>query len=289
MDKLDAAFWSVDGEDPEHVHGDHWGAFAPDATEFFKQTLPLAIQQGSTLGCKPEPRPDGEPRGMLLRYPIGDGDFISLIELREAQNLLASAWPHVAGTGHRILTLRKGFLWPNRLEAQVEADFGPSTVTFFDHRFLEHGSRYREGFTAEFHLAIHAYTIEKPDPAPIVVDKPEAIRRLAPDRDPDDLSPLEFHTQGMAAFFQLKSSDRDDCEFRGPVRSVRELASGAFGGRAWILTVTVLRDTQAEPEDEDINMDVVISEKVLGTQALPRVGEDIQGAGWVQGWLADAV
>lgn len=279
-------FWTVDDEALEHVHGNHWGAFVPDTAEFFKQTLPFAIQQSSTLGCKPGPRNDGEPRGMLLRYPIGSGDFISLIELQEQQNLLASAWPHIGETGCRVLTLKSGFLWPNRLEAQLEADLGPGTITFFDHRFLEHGSRYRNGFIAEFHLAVHAYWIERPDPAPIVIDNPETIRQFEPDRDPDDLSPLEFHTRGMAAFFQLKPSDRDDCEFRGPVKAVRELASGAFGARAWVLTATVMRDDLGF-EDEDVNLDIVVSEPVLGAQPLPQVGEDIQGTGWVQGWLAE--
>jgi hypothetical protein len=286
MDKPESDFWTLDGEEPEHVHGNHWGSFVADTGEFFKQTLPLAIQQSSTLGGKPASRGDIEPVGMLLRYPMGEADFISLIEVRKTQNLFASAWPHIGSTGHRLLTLRKGFLWPNRLEAQLEADFGPSSITFFDHRFLQYGARYGQGFTADFHLAIYAYMIQRPDPAPMIFDDPETIRRLDPDRGAEDLSPLEIHTTGMAAFFQMKSTDRDDCEFRGPVKAVRELPQGAFGARAWVLKVTVLRDSDANPGNEDIDLDVVLSAHVLGAQTLPQVGEDVQGTGWVQGWLA---
>src|SRR3546814_8922011 len=63
-------------------------------------------------------------------------------------NELISFWPMLGDVGTHRLTLRRGHLWPNRLEAQLEADVGPSSVTFFDHRFLANANAYHAGMQA---------------------------------------------------------------------------------------------------------------------------------------------
>src|SRR3546814_9323224 len=76
------------------------------------------------------------------------------------------------------------------------------------------------------------------------LDDPQWAGRefMTPDEPDDPASPVTIRREGMAAFFQGKDSDRDDCEFCGPVKAVRELEGDAFGQRAWVLTVTVMRD-----------------------------------------------
>ncbi|AXA84100.1 hypothetical protein DCD74_04775 [Lysobacter oculi] len=65
---------------------------------------------------------------------------------------------------------------------------------------------------------------------------------------------------------------------------MRQLEHRVFGQPAWLVTVTVLRDTDAD--DEDVDIDVVLTEIVLGNHPLPQVSDDVQGTGWVQGWMA---
>lgn len=279
-------FWTPDGDDIEHFHGNHWGVFFPDPGEILPEFLPLILQQGAVwVDRMTRPLP-GSPPAALLRHGIDQGQALAMIEAGSDSHELTSCWPMLADVGTHRLTLRRGHLWPNRLEAQLEAGFGPSSVTFFDHGFLANADTYRAGMQARFHLCIHAYLLELADNTPIVIDDPHWSGRefMTPD-DPDDpTSPITIRREGMAAFFQGKESDRDDCEFRGPVKAVRELDGDAFGQRTWILTVTVMRDTDAVPED--IDLDIVLTGLVLGERPLPQVGDDVQGTGWVQGWLA---
>lgn len=281
----DADFWTQDGENVEHFHGGHWGVFFADVADMLPELLQLTIEQGQLWIDRSKPHATGTPRAAVLRMALsGDAGYsVALIECQPEQNLFMSCWPMVEGVGTHRLTLQRGFLWSNRMEAQLEADFGPSSITFFDHRFLANGEAYRDGMQAEFHLCMFAYLLEPADTTPIVLTDPKWPARefMTPD-DPDDPdSPITIRTEGMAAFFQDKDSDRDDCEFRGAVKAVRELEQPVFGNRAWILGVTVLRD------GEDVDLDVVLTEPVLGDRPLPKVGDDVQGTGWVQGWLAD--
>jgi hypothetical protein len=284
MTTQSSTFWNRDGEDVEHFHGNHWHSFVEDTAQFMVKALPAAIQQARVIGRKPDVvNAENGPHGIYLGHAVGDAELIALIEVAEDGNHLCAAWPEVGNTGLHRLVLREGFLWSNGLEAQLGADFGPSRITFFDARYLEHGGKYHADMAANFRLAAIAYFVEKPDDKPAYITKPEMIHAIEPDRDPHDDSPIEIHMTGMAAFFQHGKNDRDDCEFRGPIKAVHELPSGAFGARAWVLKVTVLRDSDAD--DEDINLDIVVSERALRGQVLPNVGDDIQGAGWVQGWL----
>src|SRR3546814_1113020 len=175
-------------------------------------------------------------------------------------------------------------IWPNRLEAQLEADVGPSSVTFFDHRFLANANAYHAGMQARFHLCLHAYLLEPADTTPIVIDDPQWAGRefMTPD-DPDDpASPVTIRREGMAAFFQGKDSDRDDSESCGTVKDVRELEGEAFGQRAWVMTVTVMRDPAAQPAE--IDPDILPPGMVLGDHPLPQAVEIAEACGRERRW-----
>jgi hypothetical protein len=283
MHACDEAFWEKETDEAAHGHGGHWHAFVEDVGEFFATQLPMALQQGHVVGRLPaQAMAAAPPCGVYIAHAMGAASFVSLIEIGGQGNHFISGWPQMPDAGVHRLVLRAGHIWENGLEAQLEAEWGPSCITFFDSLFLSNSAAYQKELVANFHLAVIAYVIETPDPAPIVLTEPERIRMMFPDHEPG--KPLEIHTTGMAAFFQHEHNDRDDCEFRGPVKAVRELLGGAFGARAWVLRVTVLRD--GDRDDEDIDLDIVVSERVLGEQSLPQVGDDVQGVGWVQGWLA---
>lgn len=56
-----------------------------------------------------------------------------------------------------------------------------------------------------------------------------------------------------------------------------------LGQHAWRVRVTVLRLSDREPED--VNLDIVITERAWKGDALPRVGQEIEGHLWLQGRL----
>src|SRR3546814_8920400 len=66
------------------------------------------------------PRP-GSPSAALLRHGIDHGQCLAMVETRNDGNELISFWPMLGDVGTHRLTLRRGHLWPNRLEAQLEA------------------------------------------------------------------------------------------------------------------------------------------------------------------------
>src|SRR3546814_11554797 len=123
--------------------------------------------------------------------------------------------------GTHRLTLRRGHLWPNRLEAQLEADVGPSSVTFFDHRFLANANAYHAGMQARFHLSLHAYLLEPADTTPIVLADPQWAGRefMTTDDTTDPASPVTIRRDGIAAFFTATDTSPADSQSFGPVKA----------------------------------------------------------------------
>lgn len=85
--------------------------------------------------------------------------------------------------------------------------------------------------------------------------------------------------EGSSIFLPLADWDRDDYEFRGPVRSVTAF-SGWLGQSGWKVRVSVMRF-----ENESADLDVFVTERAWAGAEPPRVGQDIEGSLWLQGHL----
>src|SRR3546814_17268189 len=114
----------------------------------------------------------GSPSAALLRHGIDHGQCLAMVETRNDGNELISFWPMLGDVGTHRLTLRRGHLWPNRLEAPLEADVGPSSVTFFDHRFLANANAYHAGMQTRFPLCPPASLMEPAATPPIALPDP---------------------------------------------------------------------------------------------------------------------
>jgi hypothetical protein len=194
------------------------------------------------------------------------------------------------GVQHTI-RLERVRLWPNRLEAQIEALVGADeelSITFFDPLFAANRAFYRKDEIYQFVLVGFRYDFEIVDPAPIVIDDMEKVRRLRTMMYKDDPEkrgtqvPLVFETKGMAAFLPRGDLAADDYEFQGPVKSVTEFHTEMFGQQAWRVRITVSRPAS---KDIDIDIDLCLTRKVLGDCRLPNIGEDVRGILWLQGYL----
>src|SRR3546814_4953913 len=112
-------FWTLDGDDIEHVHGNHWGVFFPDPGEILPEFLPLVVQQGAVwVDRMARPLP-GSPSAALLRHGIDHGQCLAMVETRNDGNELISFWPMLGDVGTHRLTLRRGHLWPKIGSAHV--------------------------------------------------------------------------------------------------------------------------------------------------------------------------
>lgn len=92
------------------------------------------------------------------------------------------------------------------------------------------------------------------------------------------MEPIVIQTKGMAGFLQIKGSDDDDYSFRAPVVEVEEMEF--LNEPLWRVLATVLR-----VEDHEFDLNIYVTKRVMGDGQLPLLGDDIQGALWLQGHL----
>ena len=279
------------------AHGDHLGIFLREPVDLLKE-LPQIIQESQVIltfsdnkSAKQYAFPESEPRGALLVWPIQRFGLITVIRLgaQNSANELISAYPWVSEGVQHPVRLQKIRLWPNRLEAQIQGALGTEeemTVTFFDPLFAANRIFYKKDEFYQFILAGFPYTLEITHSEPITISGQDKVRRLRSamyandpeQRDSQEL--LVFQTKGMAALLSRDDLDPDDYEFQGPVKSVAELHAKILGQRVWRIRITINRLC-----DKDFDIDLYLTEKVLGNYEMPEVGDDVRGVLWLQGYL----
>src|SRR3546814_14726052 len=80
-------FWTLDGDDIEHVHGNHWGVFFPDPGEILPEFLPLVVQQGAVWIDRMARPLTGSPSAALLRHGIDHGQCLAMVERSEERRV----------------------------------------------------------------------------------------------------------------------------------------------------------------------------------------------------------
>ncbi len=74
--------------------------------------------------------------------------------------------------------------------------------------------------------------------------------------------------------------DRDDYRFHGPVKSVKAVEMLDQAG--WMVRASVMRGLE---DERDVDLDILVTRRVLGDGAPPAIGQDIEGCLWLQGYL----
>lgn len=246
-----------------------------------------------TVETKNEKIMSGVPKGSLrfpagLYWPEGDLRFLSLIMIDNVaeKNEVLSAYPVAVCGIPQSLTIEEVIPWENGIEGQIKVLFAETVpLTFFDTLYYINHPQYRIGDSYQFILAGFAYKFSVREAEPIVIDNPEAIQRLRSvgfhkpkDGADGQLEPIVIQTKGMAAFLQLEGWDDDDYSFRAPVIEVEEMEF--LDEPLWRVRATVLR-----VEDHEFDLSIYVTKKVMEDRQLPRAGDDIEGALWLQGYL----
>lgn len=259
------------------THGSHWGSFSPDDIEgLIHRLLPTMLEQGTLLACAEMKAGSNGDAGQVCGLTWPDTDLRGLCLCSRAAGAgsfdLESAYPFAAvGVRHR-LTIEKIEEWENRIEALLHVSFEGVHFAFFDTRYFENKSHYREGHEAEFVLAGLAYILAVTKPMPVVIHDPEKIRAFRGVSS----TPLVIRTEGAAMLMRV-SGNSDDFSFQAPVK---EVAAFEFDGQTvWRLRATVLRCPQ-----NDLDIEIHAPRAVIDGSP-PEVGEDIAGNIWLQGYL----
>lgn len=207
---------------------------------------------------KPDP---AEPVGHLLEWPSSRCGLTSIIRSDQGGqcNTLQAVFPF---TGEGVLyccKLLETRLFSNRLEAQLVVLAGLDeelSLTFYDAHYLLDRMVYKKDEVYQFVLRgfIYHLMVNAPDP----------------------------QYKGMTAIFPREELGADHYEVQGPVKEVKEFDFDMLGQKFWLVKITIANNSAGE----DLDLDLVLTRKVLGTGQVPRIGDDISAAIWLQGHLS---
>ena len=275
-------------EDQASDHCDQLEMYYEEAEEVFnnlKNLLPKSEDAESYGQVNREKAPalsPEEPLGYLAVYP-GQNAGISMVihsNPKTMKNSVKAVFPFIGEGGKYPCAIQKVNLFPNRLEAQISAFIDEDQnllLNFYDTHYLDNRTFYNSKDTFQFIIRGLAYCIEVNKPA-----DPDELKKLAGLVDKDSNANLEIDANNMIAVYPRDDMGADHYEIQSPVQEIKEYGN-INGEKVW--QIGILLGTT--PDGKDIPLDLYITERSLGGQPLPRVGENISAVVWLQGHMWD--
>jgi hypothetical protein len=173
-----------------------------------------------------------------------------------------TAYPFIAGGVVHEVRIKEVEEWMNGIEAQINGGLEEAAIAFFDAMYFKNKDAYKPGEKYRFSLSAVAYALSR-----------------AESRIIRDVDGMKFSTEGLAGYFPYRRGDVDDLLFQTPVKEVSEIS---FGGRkVYRIRAALFR---ADYGARDVDIYIYASEKATKGY-VPRVGEDVGGVLWLQGYL----
>lgn len=239
---------------PNQRHGSHWDTVLEDDgnwPEPITATLEYAMEHGNTVDSQRD-----DVSG--LRYDEGPATVWVVLESRgQRTGEVVSAYPGVVGTD-QTLSVHELREWANGMEAWVQADLGPATVSAFPTNFFE---REREAFGGECEASMAALLY---DGGP---HESGAVSLAGGD---------DYELGPAAAMNETEGGAPDDYYFQTVVEDVERVRGEVFDG--YLLEAPFFR---MEWEGVDVPGTLYLGSHVAGEYE-PEVGDAIEGAGWLQ-------
>ncbi|MBI5892920.1 MAG: hypothetical protein HZB79_04610 [Deltaproteobacteria bacterium] len=280
-----------DDEKVKHSLGSHWEPFYDDTTSVIKQIpdiLPKSLEQVAFSDARPAPRacPPEWQKAVYWTWPLRVHGLISVVRLSPVKpNELVSVFPFCAeGIQHRIV-IDKVHVWESGVEAQIEAVLGDASITFFDTLYARNRDWYESNASYQFILTGIAYACKKAEDKIIEITNPDVVEAIRKTLTKDEEESIEgnripIHTKRIAVFLPIQGWDRDDYQFRGTIKSVKEIE--ILDQTGWKVRTTVIRNLS---DDSEIDLDIIVTRKAWGDGPPPQTGDDIEGILWLQGYL----
>jgi len=279
----------IEEEENEHYMGTHWDMFFNEPKEAFKQLPEIVPQAIPMMGWASfqEPSPYHRnrkwPEAICLSWPRRKLGVLMVIKPSEQSNALESFFPFVGKGAEHTITINRVHVWHGGFEAQISAKLGSNLISFFDPLYVINREWYVSGNQYQFILTGLAYSCRKAKNLTMDVRLPEDARKAILEALGDEAEDVDIdtlHTQGMAGLLPTEEGDIDEYEFRGPVKAVEGIEM--LGQPAWKLRTTVTRDLET---NDDVDLDIIVTHKAWEGGKPPKVGEDIEGFLWLQGFL----
>lgn len=272
------------------AHGHHWSALYGDRIDIMEiirrdisdsklvdrfacMDVANETEQGEEVSC--------------LRWGTGDvvEDILVVSDTRKQSRFLFSGYPVLRNGFRHSVIIEKVAPWKYGIEGWIHTRVTAHEISlaFFDTRYYAGSADLLPGQTVQVSLAGLAYTLEPAPQSSIEICKGALWEIARQQRLDDGESPIEaarpvtIVTSGMAALFPRSGDECDDAEFQGVIESIREIVHD--GRKLYRLEITVLH-----AGDDAFKIPVFASEHVLKGY-VPRLGEDVRGVMWLQGYV----
>lgn len=292
-DKRDNAWldtFQFEEDEGDHRLGAHWSPFFADTSEFLQrlpEVLPATVPIQGYGDFFPPPRqlPAGWPAVFYLAWPnVHQGALLAIRRNGESGSELVSLFPHCRSGVEHTLNLECVTVWKGGCEAQIEGTLGDACITFFDTLYGVNRGWYEAGKEYQFILTGLAFEARAARDVEFDMPGPDLSEILWGMLQESDMTrgngPMKVSTRYMTALIPIQNGDADDYQFHGPVKSVKQFEM--LDQPAWLVRATLMRGIQDERE---YDFDVVITHKAWEGEEPPKVGEDIEGVLWLQGYL----
>jgi len=214
----------------------------------------------------------------------GVATVLRLSSLPTEPNMLCSLFPYSFHGIEQHIVLQQVYVWESGLEAQIEGRLGNVSITFYDIDFVNNRDWYQGGCSCQFVLTGLAYRAspaqERSFTIPRTQEYLDGMEWLSGECSAEVTDALAetFSTESMSMLLPVEEWDVDDYTFQGRIKELWGMSM--LGLRAWRMRTTVMRDSP-----DDLDMDIVVTERAWSGEAPPQIGQVIEGQMWLQGRL----
>ena len=284
-------------------HGDHWGCVTEeeqlkDPEKFFRIMI-----QGGKVDSKGVELPEYECGEGLFSQGIGycysaKEDSASPIESyfllgktkKGDAHLFASAFPvFKKGRGSSIISpLRSMNVWGNAIEATIEFDLGKNwknSLAFFLPDYCGEMLRLKPGIAYRVELGAFAYSVSRFEERELKINKgpmlAEEKLRLRKEGKDDNIDSVSVHmTSEFCNISRSFNGWADDVSIVAPIDRIEKFTF--LGNKC--LTLWLKFDERGA----DITLPVFLKEGNLDDGYCPQIGDVVDCACWLQGWVHES-
>ena len=250
-----------------------------------------------------------EPVAEYVAFGVSRAGLGTAIATSDGIAKIIAAWPFCTDGVQHTMEVERLMLAPNRVSAIVVGTIADTLpICFLDTEFVASRVFYLPGSIHDYVLTgiITDFRLASHEPIRLESGRKgtESLRKAMGDAAPEQGKPVKVRTEGLAAILPL--GEPPDCGYQviGPVTQVERYPLTILYEGCWKLRVTVCRidvDDVREfsstgrkfEEDEHgwfpINLDLILTDHILGDRKVPEVGDDINVIIQLQGriWISN--
>lgn len=277
------------------THGTHWATIVPDVEAFIRERVPQMLSDGRVHGSR-DFQEDELPLSSVAKvvgYEYGDSDQIHFYSLATTyrddpeKHYFASCYPiGLKGPVTRML-VNEIKEWPDGMEAHVEvATPAGKLISFFAPHYFVERSTYRKDHLYDFRLVGFANLIAPYEEkswdiieGPALETERERVALEDPNANLDEIKSVHMTFAEDVAMLNPSMTYPDECGFILRVETVEWFT--LEGARGCLIGTTFIKSS----DGETLLGALYAMEHVLNGYE-PVVGDRIEGALWLQGYLA---